>query len=701
MIGHKKLAALVVMLTVTLSGSLVTSGIAATNPTGNNKVTAAADDSQSNFTDISLSVASKATDLNFTWYSLNSKGTPTVQVALKSDFDGKTFPADKARTFKGNTSLGNNGMTSYKVNTNGFAESTQYVYRLGDGTNWSPVYNYNTHQTSQYSFFYMGDPQIGAGGDIAKDSAGWVDTMNKATQQFPNTNFMVSIGDQINNGKELNGQSNEVEYSGYFAPSQLKNLPIAAIAGNHETYGPGHTTHFDAPNMSTQYGEFASQPTSGADYYFTYGNTLYMALNSNDMNEEEHKQFMQDAISKNPNATWKIVLMHHSIYSSADHETDSDIIQRRNDLPPIFDSLGIDVVLDGHDHVYTRTYQMKGGQAQKNQKVDAEGRVIDPTGTLYMTVNSASGSKYYKIQEPNNNYYEAKKEQLNTPTFSRVSVTSNSFTIATYRTDTMTQTDSYTIVKSTEPNQAAVGVKDQINNLPNSDSISLNDADKVQAARNAYNALDAGQQKFITNLDKLTADESKIAQLKEAAKKQADEKAAAAVSGKINTIPNDIVLNANKDVSDAREAYDALSNTQKALVTNYDKLKSAEATVKKLQTSNSNTNNGNKTSDSNTSSTNEKVATSTQGSNTSSSATTPDSSSTSTSGNSTSTTPVSSVTATTLPKTGQFVDQNVLIGLGVLLIAIGSAVMVIYKKKINLKDVVSRFFNSFAKHLRA
>jgi hypothetical protein len=95
---------------------------------------------------------------------------------------------------------------------------------------------------------------------------------------------------------------------------------------------------------------------------------------------------------------------------------------------------------------------MKGGQPIKNQKVDSHGRVINATGTLYITANSASGSKYYEIGIPGtNNYYEAKKEQLHVPTFSRVTITKNSFTIITYRTDTMVQTDSYTLVKSTKP----------------------------------------------------------------------------------------------------------------------------------------------------------------------------------------------------------------------------------------------------------
>lgn len=682
MIGRKKLAAIIVMLTVTLSGSIVTSGIAATSTTNNTVTVTSAD---TNFADISLSIASDPTGLNFTWYSLNSKGTPIVQVALKSDYDGTSFPADKARVFTGTTSLGNNGYTSYKVNTNGFAESTQYVYRLGDGTNWSPVYNYNTYETNKYSFFYMGDPQIGAGGDIAKDTSGWIDTMNKATQQFPNTNFMISIGDQVNNGGELNGQSNELEYSGYFAPNQLKNLPAAVIAGNHETYGAGHTTHFNLPNMSTQYGNFSSEPTSGADYYFTYGNTLFMALNSNNMNEDEHKQFMQDAIAKNPKATWKIVLMHHSIYSSANHETDADIIQRRADLPQVIDSLGIDVVLDGHDHEYTRSYQMKGGKAQ-SVNLDNQGRVVDPAGTLYMTVNSASGSKYYQLQEPNNNnYYEAKKEQLQVPTFSRVSVTSNDFTITTYRADTMKITDTYTIVKSSAPEQAAVDVNNQINNLPNADSVSLSDADKVQAARNAYNALDASQQKYITNLDKLTADESKIADLKAQAQKEDDAQAAAKVVSAINNIPSNISLDSNSAVSSAEAAYNALTPSQKSLVTNYDKLKSAQATVQQL---NSKSNSSGTTPSKNSSSTTSSGTSNTSGN------------SASTSGNSTTTsTPDSIVETTANPKTGQFLAHSIAIALVLLLMSAGSVIILIRKKNMNLREVYLKVIRSVKQHL--
>ncbi len=651
--NRKKLVALVLGISVIFSSVLMTTGMAASNSVNANAVVASTN-SSGNFNDITLSPGGDTTQLNFTWYSSSSKATPVVQVALKSDVTGTDFPVSKAQTFNGQTSIGNSGFTSNKVSTSGYKLSSQYVYRLGDGTNWSPTYSYNTYNKNSYSFLFAGDPQIGAGGDISKDSAGWVDTLNKATNLFTDNSFMISVGDQINNGKELNGASNESEYTGYFAPGQLKSLPVASIAGNHETYGPGHKTHFDAPNLSSKYGIFdagaaGGNTDTGTDYYFTYNNTLYLMLNSNDVNEGEHQQFMKDAIAKNPDATWKVVVLHHSIYSSADHETDKDIIQRRVDLPPIFDSLAIDVVLDGHDHCYTRTYQMKGGQAVKNDKVDAQGRVVDPTGTVYITANSASGSKYYEMQQPGiNNYYEAKKEQIKVPTFSRATVTSNSFTITTYRTDTMAQTDSYTLLKSTKPDVAAANVIDQISSLPASSAITLNDKTNVQNARISYTALSSDEQKLVTNLSSLTSDESQIASLEAAAAKEADQKAADAVITKINAIPQNVALTDNTTITALRVAYNALTDAQKALVTNYNKLTTAESSITKLQT-----------------------PTPTTAASTLVAATTP------------TVTPTSSVitAASNLPKTGQFIDETVLMVLGVVLIIAGSSVLFIYKKR--------------------
>lgn len=464
-------------------------------------------------TDITINPGSNASILNFCWYSYQIEGDAVVQVALKSDMTGTDFPVGKATTFAGQKSAGNDGYTSNKVTVTNLKEAAQYVYRVGDGSSFSDVYSFNTQKTSDFSFLAAGDPQIGASGDINSDSKGWANTLNIAANNFPNASFLLSLGDEVNNGGELNGGSNESEYTGFFTPSQLRSLPISAFAGNHETDGVGHIYHFNNPNMSSQYGANTKEATTGGDYYFTYGNTLFLVLNSNDTNEAEHKAFMQAAISANPQATWKIAAFHHAPYSSANHCTDSDIIDRRNNLVPIIESLGIDVVLNGHDHNYTRSNFMKSGSSVTNQNVDKNGTVIDPNGVLYITANSASGSKFYEFNSKLDKSYVAKNEQNHRAEISTINVTNNSFKITTYHVDDMSVVDTISLAKTNVADDAAVAAIGAISALPDAGSITINDNAAIQAARAAYNALNDTEKTFVTNLSKLIADEAKIAQL--------------------------------------------------------------------------------------------------------------------------------------------------------------------------------------------
>ncbi|MGL5316005.1 MAG: hypothetical protein ACRC92_22305, partial [Peptostreptococcaceae bacterium] len=114
-----------------------------------------------------------------------------------------------------------------------------------------------------------------------------------------------------------------------------------------------------------------------------------------------------------------------------------------------------DVVFSGHDHAYARSQILKNGKNNantfNNNDISVE-EVVNPDGILYMTLNSASGSKYYP-NEMKKQDYVASRWQKNTPTFSTVSIDEVSFTINTYRTDNMSKIDkTYKIVKSIKKN---------------------------------------------------------------------------------------------------------------------------------------------------------------------------------------------------------------------------------------------------------
>ena len=95
-----------------------------------------------------------------------------------------------------------------------------------------------------------------------------------------------------------------------------------------------------------------------------------MVLNSNNRSTAQHEEFIKNTIAKtkdNKDIKWKIVVFHHSIYSSASHASDNDILARRDTLAPMLSENGIDLVLMGHDHVYTRSMLMDGSKALKRR----------------------------------------------------------------------------------------------------------------------------------------------------------------------------------------------------------------------------------------------------------------------------------------------------------------------------------------------
>ena len=117
---------------------------------------------------------------------------------------------------------------------------------------------------------------------------------------------------------------------------------------------------------------------------------------------------------------------------------------------------------------------------------------------------------------------------------------------------------------------AAAEVEKLIEALPK--EITLKDKEAVEAARAAYGKLTDTQKKLVKNLQKLTD-----------AEKALDALAAAEVEKLIDALPEKITLNDKKAIEEARKAYTALTDDQKALVKNLGKLDKAELALKELE----------------------------------------------------------------------------------------------------------------------
>ena len=399
---------------------------------------------------ISWTVGKDASEINVTWYA-DVDGTGTLLVAKNSEVSGNEMPAD-AKSFTANETASNkSGYYNYQTTATGLSADTTYAYQLVNGETKSEIRSFTTGGTGAFSFAAAGDPQIGASGSSVNDTDGWEKTLKliSGNSAFDGVDFLLSAGDQVNTA------SNEDQYDGYLEHDTLLDLPTATVVGNHDSGSAAYDQHFNNPNESS-YGTTAA----GGDYYFVYNHVLFLALNSNNTSTAEHKAFMEQAMqaTAGQDITWKVVVFHHSIYSVASHSLESGILTRREELVPVFKDLDIDVVLMGHDHVYCRTYMMDGLDPMTDASIynDADySSITNPTGILYVTLNSASGSKFYTIKNASFPYSRVMNQE-NVPNISRVDVSDSQFKVTTYRTSDMSVVDSFAINKKHVHNMKAV-----------------------------------------------------------------------------------------------------------------------------------------------------------------------------------------------------------------------------------------------------
>ena len=446
------------------------------------------------YTKVSLTPGADETQLNFAWYSKTESGkaaTPVVHFGTDKDhltaFTGKAAQVDNSLT---------DGVAyDYNhVTVTGLEANTTYYYTVEKNGVQSEVQEYKTGSFDSVKMLYVGDPQIGASkgqpqsGEVLAASSGaantaarndafaWNRTLEIATAQNPGVNFIISAGDQVNK----TGQAKEEEYAGYLSPAVLAGLPVATTIGNHDSLNPDYTYHFNNPNATEN-----GKTQAGGDYYYSYGAGLFIVLNTNNYNVAEHEKTIQEAIASAPDAAWRVVTIHQDIYGTGLDHSDTDGMILRTQLTPIFDKYDIDVVLQGHDHTYSRSKLLYGdGQThgtyefrlnadgsdydwdnafntQTDEKIplypeegdtastalhdafqadngcytieDTTGNtVVNPKGTLYMTANSASGSKFYELI-PTQQDYIAERSQNWLPSYSGIEMDDDSFTIDTYQ----------------------------------------------------------------------------------------------------------------------------------------------------------------------------------------------------------------------------------------------------------------------------
>mgnify|MGYP006228081305 FL=1 len=164
----------------------------------------------------------------------------------------------------------------------------------------------------------------------------------------------------------------------------------------------------------------------------------FIFLNSNERIKDQAK-WLEQLLASNTNK-WVVASFHHPIFSAS---TGRDNTQLRKQWKPIFDKYKVDLVLQGHDHTYTR------GRTQPYEQNLLSGQnVKDATGTVYVV--SVSGAKMYKVK-PGWEQYEALRDRVgvNKQLFQVITIDNNKLSYKSY-TATGELFDAFDIVKNND-----------------------------------------------------------------------------------------------------------------------------------------------------------------------------------------------------------------------------------------------------------
>ena len=326
----------------------------------------------------------------------------TYEQGAKFSSKDNIIPA-YTKSNKTSTSIDDITCNIHKVHVENLDKGTAYSYKIGASEGYSyGAFIVDDEQNPTITAVSLSDAQPK---DPTKHNV-WRNTLGHAIETAgQHLDMVLYDGDQFDQN-----MSKPSEVSGSKTPSRLlryakaydvvrdykSSLPYMASSGNHE-----ETIPYSQYIMSDI--DFAGYDTDGAFYSFDYNFAHFVVINSNSINDTQ-LNWLRDDLDDASDASWIIAMLHISPYSTGDNSNSSENRNIVEKLTPIFSSGHVDLVLQAHDHTYSKSLPYKWDaagftQTWNNKEVvnfDVDNETINntkydknPNGTYYVTTGAA------------------------------------------------------------------------------------------------------------------------------------------------------------------------------------------------------------------------------------------------------------------------------------------------------------------------
>ena len=292
---------------------------------------------------------------------VTSQEPAMMKIAKKSDGEShfqKVFGETKILEYTGASSPG--VAKGNSVRLTGLQAGTTYIYRVGDGVNWSPTREFTTTTvTDRFSFSAFGDLQASqwAHMDRFLAAATTIEAMN------PLPFFSLNVADIV----DTDDRWDYIEFYGHLFNERpiFANIDMIAAFGNHEYMGTPNADNIKfvsgIPRMNIPEHLNAELIGTGT-YAVKYGNMIVVALDWEGREGATATEFMTEQarwmdyiFTKYAHKTWRIVTLHYPIFPNASTAGSQEI------YGPIFDKHNVQIVFCGHGHTFERV-QVRNGK---------------------------------------------------------------------------------------------------------------------------------------------------------------------------------------------------------------------------------------------------------------------------------------------------------------------------------------------------
>ncbi|MBC8376290.1 MAG: metallophosphoesterase family protein [FCB group bacterium] len=314
-------------------------------------------------------------EMNVSWRTVIELDAPRVELALNTPLakfykDRHSFNVDPESVVLSDGSE----VFAYSSIMDNLEPGTSYAYRVGSQEEWSEWFVFETARRNDapFRFLYFGDPQNGLLSHVSR-------AIRAGYGEAPDAAFITMAGDLVS----VPGIDQQWEYLFHAGSWIFGQIPLVPVMGNHAYYIDGKWLDQHSPYWRPHFTlpENGLSTLAETNYYFHYQGLLFVVLNGSEQLKEQ--AIWLDEILSREESTWVILSMHQPLYSTGQGR---DGARRRAAFLSVIDKHEVDLVLQGHDHTFGRTYPLKAGVAVKHRE----------KGTIY--INSVSGSKQYNLE---------------------------------------------------------------------------------------------------------------------------------------------------------------------------------------------------------------------------------------------------------------------------------------------------------------